>query len=139
MGEHRPVDLTKQLGGVLGVGTHKNVRCVEKWDGGDSTDFIFRNGDGQEHRQRVWKKARYSMSFKLGAVYNIKIEMSTGTHKIDATPEGGYNLVSLYNGVSELKSYTISACYKKLKELGGRLSRPTIVWSEELKDNLEDR
>jgi hypothetical protein len=126
---------------VLGVGVHKNVQCVEKWDGADHSDFIFRNSDKQEHRQRVWLKARVQRRYKLGAFYNITIEMSEGTHRIDASPDGGYALICLYSKKVELKSFTVAACYKKLRELEGRLSRPTIVWAEELKDEYaqEDR
>jgi hypothetical protein len=60
--------------------------------------------------------------------------MSSGTHRIDATPEGGYALVALYNQKIEVKTPTIALCYKTLKDLGGRLSRPTIIWSQPVEE-----
>lgn len=108
MKKNKRRDMTKVLGGVMDDGLQKDCVVIEMHKGGNYTDYIFRNKDKQEYKQRCW--GNYQGFYKLGATYDIIILTRVGDVRIEGA-EGRFSLVSIKDNTVQLTSKRIGDLY----------------------------
>ncbi len=131
MGKHASRDMSTKIGGVMEPGKHDRAECIEVWDSGSYKDYIFRNTDCQEFKQRVYKDKHI---YKLGSQYSLIIKAGFGDVEISNGADGSYRLLNK-QGTCLLSSRKVGELYSYARTNGLNIIYNSIVWSKELVDD----
>jgi hypothetical protein len=123
-------DLSDSLGGVLTRGPHKNVEVLELVNGPNEVflDVVFGYEDGDSFKQRYFRGA--GKKFRLGQLYNIRIEASRGTHQIVLDSAREYKLIHRVTKRVSFQSRRISEVKQFARGEGLEISVLRVVKAE---------
>jgi hypothetical protein len=122
--------MSTKIGGVMEPGRHDRCECIEIWDSGSSKDYIFRNSDNQEFKQRVYRDKHI---FKLEAFYTLVIKAGFGDVEVSTGADGNYRLINK-QGTCLLSSRKVGDLYAYARTNGLNIIYNSIVWSKEIVD-----
>jgi hypothetical protein len=128
MRQNKGRDVSTQIGGVMNAGIHV-ATVIEKWEGKDFTEFIFRSTDNLLHKERCFGRGR--LRYQMGSKYKFELTYGEdGDCRIEAAG-GIYRLLHLHSGSHIYEAPTMKDLYIYVKEHAFRLAYLKIKWSRE--------
>ena len=121
-------DVNTTIGGVMGAGCHE-ATAIERWQGFDFVEYIFRSSDNCLHKERCF--GRSHTRFALGRTYQFELEYGgDGNCRIEAAA-GGYRLLLTSSGAHLYEADNIAELYVYVKAHNFKLVYLKIKWSRE--------